>query len=163
MLITNHTIYDENMINEGAGVLTKRYRIIVSVAAVVFLTLALIFIIGRGTNAIFTSAVYMIGFVCVLVTGLIRIKSYKKALFERIRVVNHTEPLETVSVVDEEKITTTTDSRTNILYHKDIKRINETSNLYVVIYHGGVFIFLAKSGFENNDEAEFRNLIGYKG
>ena len=78
---------------------------------------------------------------------------------KKIQVVNHADKAYFDYVIDEEKITMTSDNGTNVLYHKDIKKVCQTSKQYVVIYNGSVFVLIAKNGFEEEDRLQ--ELLGF--
>lgn len=160
MQIENVTVYDADLINEGARGLTKRYKVLVIVCILILAMIPMYYIIKYGLPA--ASRIMLItfaGILVVAVVGIVRIKSYRKMIFQRLQVINHTDKLAFRYLIDEEKILVETDNKSNILFNKDIKRIVKTKNIYVIIYLGNLFILISRNGFNENDENVFRKVI----
>lgn len=160
MQIENHTIYNSELIGEAAKVLTRRYKYTIVVAECVLLGMAMYLVMTIGVqNSVMALGILAVGLILLAVVGIVRIGNYKKILGQRLRVVNNQDQVQCRYVFDEEKSLVETDSSTHTLYHKDIKKISETSKLYVVMYAGNVFIPVAKAGFADGGEAAFRRLL----
>lgn len=161
MQIENNTVYDVDTISEGSKVLTRRYRIIVVASEGAFLAMLLYLLIRHGLNAGWaTYMIPVVGMVLVAIIGMTRLGSYKKGIMQRLKVVNHQDKVPIKYLIDEEKITIETANGSNSLFMKDIKKVSELKNLYVVVYLGGVFSIIAKSGFTGDGEQEFRKIMG---
>lgn len=155
--MTNKTTYDANLINDASKVLTKKYKCIIAFSIAILLVMECYISLSYGAKLRSINIIPMLGMVFVLAIGYVRVSGYKKALVQRISVISHEDTVTCEYEIDSEKIVMSTKNGTNTLYHKDIKKIQETKLQYVVIYIGGVFALISKSGFEGEDN--FRELV----
>lgn len=158
MTVENTTIYNDELIGEASGVLTRKYKLLVAMCVI----LMLLMIVYIGLTISFSSRVIFVpvaGIVIVLLTGTLKVGNYKKALSKRLRVVNHSDEVQCQYTIDEEKIAVSSDNGKNTIYHSDIKKISETASMYLIVYAGNLFILISKKGFANSEETTFRKLL----
>ena len=155
MKITNKTTYNDQLISEASKLLTKKYKIIVAAAVLIMIVMAC-YLGFTGSMSLVTIPV--IGMVVVIAVGFVRVTNYKKMLLKRIKVLNQQDEVKCSYEIDSEKTIISSPNGTNKIYHSDIKKISETENMYMIMYSGGVFAILSKSGFEDDGESEFRKL-----
>lgn len=156
MTIVNETVYNDENIGEAVKILTGKYKIVIACSIVIFVIMACYLIYAGSPNLAFIPG---IGIVFVGAIGAIRIKSYKKMLMQRLQVVNHQDEISVKYEIDDEKMIVTSPNGINTLYYSDIKKASETKSSYLIVYSGGVFVILAKDGFKDNAENEFKKLI----
>lgn len=160
MQITNNTLFDSELLNDTVKILTRRYKILVAAVEAIFVIMACYYgFSSKYTNKLSLVAVPLMGFIAVTFIGAIRINNYKKMMLQRVKVLNHQETVQCHYEIDEEKSVITTARGTNTLYHNDIKKVHETEKQYLIIYSGGVFSIIAKAGFEDDGEENFRNIM----
>lgn len=160
MNIVNNTVYNEEFLLEAAKVLTKKYKMIIGAAVVLFALMSIIYgVTGLASGNMTIVLIPIIGIVGVLIIGYVKVNNYKKTLLKRLQVVNHQDEVKCGYVFDDEKTVITSANGTNTLFHKDVKKISETKNLYVIIYLGGVFSIVSKNGFVEGSEADFRKVF----
>lgn len=150
MQIENITVYNKETIDEVAKEFTKKYKSIIIIAIALLATLAILSSVLHRRINITTLMIYAIGIICLIIIGVVRVKTYKKNIFDRIKVINHNETVECKYTFDEEKTTINTAERSNTLYHADLKKIKSTANNYILIYEGNVFSVVSKNGFGNS-------------
>lgn len=158
--IENNTVYDKELLDDASKVLTGKYKKIVIGEIVLLALLGVYLTLVLGVkHGLTTLIIIVIGIILILILGITRISNYKKTLFKRLKVVNNTDTLNCKFTIDSEKTVADMNNGSNTLFHNNIKKITETSMQYVVVYEGSVFILVAKSGFENNDEDSFKKLM----
>lgn len=155
--MTNKTTYDADLINDASKVLTKKYKCIIAFSIAILLVMECYIALAYGIGMRSVNMIPILGIILVFAIGYARISGYKRALVQRINVISHEDTVTCEYEIDSEKIVMSTKNGTNTLYHKDIKKIQETKFQYVVIYNGGVFALISKSGFEG--EENFRELV----
>lgn len=155
MHIENSTVYNRELLNESVKAITIKYKCVI--AAAVIILGAMLGLIAFGMHGSFVSIfILIVGIVAVLAIGYIRINGYKKAWLDRLRVVHHDDSAIYKYEIDDEKIVVTAADNTNTLYHKDIKKIKELKNQYMILYSGNVVIILSRKGFDEGGEATFK-------
>lgn len=156
MSILNETIYDENIIGEAAKLLTRKYKRLIGLFVVLLVFMAGYLFFAGAVNIVVIPAASI---VIIIVLGVVKVKSYRNMLLQRIKVVNHEDAVKCRYTIDDEKMTIETSNGVQNLSHSDIKKVHETNRLYLIIYSGGVFAILSKDGFEENAESEFRKVV----
>lgn len=163
MSIKNETVYNSELIDEAAKILMKKYKCIVAGAVIILAAMACYFgATIRASSRITVIVIPIIGMVAVLLVGIFRITGYKKMLSQRLRVLNHNDEIKCSYEIDNEKTVIASPSGKNTLYHKDIKKINETKAVYLIIYSGAVFAMISKEGFIEGTEDQFRSVFNFK-
>lgn len=160
MQIENKTLYNEDVIKEGCKILTRRYICVVAAEILLFLVLIGYFVFAGGVSEnLIPILILIVGIGLVSALGTSKVRDYKKTMIKRLQVITNQDSVWYNYTIDEEKITLNTENASNVLYHRDIKKLGETENLYVIIYVGKVSVFLSKAGFEANGIDDFKELM----
>lgn len=159
MKIENTTIYSEELLNEVVKALSARYKIMVSCFIGILVIMSVASCILRRGIDLESLMIYGIAILLILFISIFRLKKYQNTMFTRIKVINHKDNVECKYEFDEEKSVNHIGERTNTLLHTDIKMIKTTPNTYIIIYQGGIFSAVSKTGFADSSEQDFCELL----
>lgn len=163
MQIENKTLYNEEVIREGSTVLTKRYIYLVIAEILLFFVIIGYFVFAGGVERnLIPILILIVGIGLVSALGTSKVRDYRNTMIKRLQVITNQDSVWYNYTIDDEKITLNTDNGSNVLYHKDIKKLSETKNLFVIIYVGKVSVFLSKAGFEEGGIEQFNAILNNK-
>ena len=161
MVLKNTTVYNKDTVHEMIGKISKPVYMYFGGISAAAIAAALVFSLIN-----FWSYGVYVAVVAVVVTGMsvyemiTRPKAIEKSMIKGIKSRHNADSYETLYEISEKSIAGTTDISHTDYKNSDIKRIEETENLFVITYTGKTYGVIAKKGFTVGTAEDFRKMFG---